>query len=364
MQKRSKKLTAVCALILFILFFVPIASADWIMFGADPSHTFTGTGDGVRSCAMLWNYTTGGNVRAAPAIAEGVVFAPTTYGFYALNASTGNKVWWFSCNPTFSSPAVVNGIVYFGAGEHVWALNTSNGNIVWDYWVQLGQGLYFSCSPTVANGIVYIGNDNGNVYALNATEGTKIWSYPTGGFVMSCPAVFGGIVYVGSYDNNLYALNATTGNKLWSYTTGGYINYSPAVAEGVVYVPSHDGSLYALNSLTGNKLWSYSQYSYWVYSPAVSNGVIYFPAGSAIYALNVYGEKLWSTNIVGGGESLAIAGGAIYFGSASGFLYALDALSGSILWKYTGTAGMGWPAVNEGVIYVRFSNQRIGSFCF
>ena len=46
------------------------------------------------------------------------------------------------------------------------------------------------------------------------------WSYTTGSHVVSSPAVANGVVYVGSEDDNVYALNASTGAKLWSYTTG------------------------------------------------------------------------------------------------------------------------------------------------
>ena len=53
-------------------------------------------------------------------------------------------------------------------------------------------------SPAVANGVVYVGSDDNNVYALNATTGAKLWSYTTGGDVVSSPAVVNGVVYVGS----------------------------------------------------------------------------------------------------------------------------------------------------------------------
>ena len=69
---------------------------------------------------------------------------------------------------------------------------------------------------------------------------------------MSSPAVANGVVYVGSDDDNLYALNASTGALLWEYTTGGFFfNSSPAVANGVVYVGSYDGNLYAFDLAGG-----------------------------------------------------------------------------------------------------------------
>ena len=48
------------------------------------------------------------------------------------------------------------------------------------------------------------------------------WSYTTGDGSSSSPAVANGVVYVGSaIDDNVYALKASTGALLWSYPTGG-----------------------------------------------------------------------------------------------------------------------------------------------
>jgi hypothetical protein len=71
---------------------------------------------------------------------------------------------------------------------------------------------------------------SGNVAGLK-----KAWSYTTGGPIWgSSPAVANGVVYVGSENRNLYALDEMTGVKKWSYKTGGNIISSPAVANGVV----------------------------------------------------------------------------------------------------------------------------------
>jgi hypothetical protein len=123
--------------------------------------------------------------------------------------------------------------------------------------------------------VVYVGSDDNNTYALNATTGAKLWNYATGGPVGSSPAVVNGVVYVGSDDNNTYALNATTGAKLWNYATGYYVESSPAVVNGVVYVGSDDNNTYALNATTGAKLWSFTTRDEVYSSPAVVNGVVY-----------------------------------------------------------------------------------------
>ena len=131
--------------------------------------------------------------------------------------------------------------------------NVGRLGLKWSY----TTGAQVFSSPAVANGVVYVGSVDGNVYALKASTGAKLCSYQTGDYVFSSPAVANGVVYVGSVDGNVYALKASTGAKLWSYTTGGYAYPSPAVANGVVYVGSDDGNVYALNANTGALLWSY-----------------------------------------------------------------------------------------------------------
>ena len=122
--------------------------------------------------------------------------------------------------------------------------NTSNSNLTRSF----TTGHYVFSSPAVVNGVVYVGSYDINVYALNATTGTKLWNYTTGGAVASSPTVVNGTVYVGSDDNNVYALNAATGAKLWNYATGSAAFSSPAVSNLAVYVGSNDGNLYAIGT--------------------------------------------------------------------------------------------------------------------
>ncbi len=122
--------------------------------------------------------------------------------------------------------------------------------MLWSFEGVAGSGT--ESSPAVANGVIYIGSDDGNLYALNASTGAKLWSFTTDLGVRSSPAVANGVVYVGSYETagngeggNMYALNASTGAKLWSDNTGSAVLSSPAVVDGVVYVDTVAGQLYA-----------------------------------------------------------------------------------------------------------------------
>ena len=141
-------------------------------------------------------------------------------------------------------------------------------------------------SPAVVDGVVYIGSNDTNVYALNAATGTEQWRFATGGFVIPSPAVVDGVVYVGSWDNNLYALDAATGTERWRFATGDDVYSSPAVVDGVVYVGSDDTNLYALDAATGTEWWRFATGDNVLSSPAVVDGVVYAGSGDGnVYAL-------------------------------------------------------------------------------
>jgi outer membrane protein assembly factor BamB len=70
------------------------------------------------------------------------------------------------------------------------------------------------------------------------------WSFTTGSYVSSSPAIGAdGTIYVGSDDYNLYAINPD-GSQKWSFTTGYMVLSSPAIgADGTIYVGSDDGTI-------------------------------------------------------------------------------------------------------------------------
>jgi|APHM01.1.fsa_nt_gi FOG: WD40-like repeat len=71
--------------------------------------------------------------------------------------------------------------------------------------------------------------------SLTESDDTERWSLHTGDRVMSSPTVVDGTVYVGSNDGNLYALAADDSTEQWAFNTGTGVVPSPAVADGTVY---------------------------------------------------------------------------------------------------------------------------------
>ena len=95
------------------------------------------------------------------------------------------------------------------------------------------------------DGTLYVGHADG-LYALDPkNKGATKWGIGTGP-VVSSPAVGAdGRVYFGSMDGNLYAVKA--GAIVWQVKTGGQVNSSPAIgADGSVFAMSDDGSLYTV----------------------------------------------------------------------------------------------------------------------
>jgi outer membrane protein assembly factor BamB len=237
-------------------------------------------------------------------------------------------------------------------------------------WTYTTKGQVWS-SPAVADGMVYVGSDDGNVYALNAGNGKSVWSYHTGGMVRSSPVVASGMVYVGSFDGNVYALNASNGKPVWSYQTGSPVESSPAVSGGIIYVGSDNGRVYALDAATAviqRLVWEYQTGAAVRSGPVVSGGVVYVGSKDRkVYALfaastaaNRYDWSYLTGNWVVPNPSLTVAGGTVYVGSRDDNLYAIGAAQGNSLWSYlTG----GWvdsrPVVAGDTVYVGSNDDNI-----
>jgi outer membrane protein assembly factor BamB len=88
-----------------------------------------------------------------------------------------------------------------------------------------------------------------------------LWTFKTAGPVKSSAAIVQDRVFIGSDDGNVYALTLADGKKVWEFKTGGGIESSPLALEGKVYVGSSDAFLYALEAGTG-KLRGLPKYSH------------------------------------------------------------------------------------------------------
>jgi len=122
---------------------------------------------------------------------------------------------------------------------------------------------------------VYVGSNDGNVYAIDAGDGTERWRFETDGKVSSSPAVLDGTVYVGSNDGNVYAIATADGTERWRFETDGAVLSAPTVVDGTVYVGSDDETVYAIATDDGSETWTHSTDGAVWSSPAVVDGTVY-----------------------------------------------------------------------------------------
>jgi len=187
------------------------------------------------------------------------------------------------------------------------------------------------------------------------------WKFKTKGFVHTSPAINGNRVYFGSTDSVMYCLDLRSGAVMWQFKTDGAVNSSPAIAGGLLIFGSHDGNLYALDAITGKQKWVFKtageklfsarhlhgqepadslfvdRWDFWLSSPVIANNKIYFGSGSGyMYALDLKtGKQGWAFKTEGIiHSSPAVAYGMVYFGGWDTYMHALDANTGKEIWKF------------------------------
>jgi outer membrane protein assembly factor BamB len=235
---------------------------------------------------------------------------------------------------------------------------------------------------------------DGFLYALDAATGTLIWKFKTQEQALSPPAIEAGTLFLSSTDGSLYAMRARTGQSWLRYRTPDRLQDSPVVANGLVYFPS-GGRLFAVAAdayeLPGQYQFTLVWAQFWLWqlpvprppgqpggrwrsssrqwpggivsAPAVASEALYVgDTHGYLYALNaVTGDVLWQFKA--GGAIMAspiIIGRRVYFGAIDGFLYALDRAHGSPVWKLAcGGPIQAPPVFASGRLYVRTGSGQL-----
>jgi outer membrane protein assembly factor BamB len=119
--------------------------------------------------------------------------------------------------------------------------------------------------------------------------------------------------------------------------------------------PQHTGNTSSPGPLTNTTSWTFNS-TYFVYSePSIVNDRIYFgTAGGTVFGLNaITGEQLWNFST---GKWITATptyfNGTVIFNSQDNYLYCLNANTGSVIWKFLGNQSY-WqsPNVVNGKIY-------------
>lgn len=265
---------------------------------------------------------------------------------YSLALTNGEINWAFTPNngEGFRSGAAIgtDGTIYVnGRNEKFYALNP-NGTLKWEY-AHAGGG---DSNPAIASdGTIVFGSDDKHVYAFDPVQGgtpAPKWSFATGNKANGSPSIANGVVYIGSEDNKLYAIRLSNGEKIWeSKAYADNTVSTPTIdKEGKVYFGIKEKAFYALNASDGTESWSKTDFSDdFIFSSATldANGLLYIANDNGmLYAFDTTnGTLAWSIKL---GKTMFSsvtlgADGNIYIGTGSAgggkpsFFYSLYAAS-------------------------------------
>jgi len=134
--------------------------------------------------------------------------------------------------------------------------------------------------PIVVNGTVYISSPHGHVYALDGTTGAQKWVYSPSlpalsnlalpaGQLNRGVAYGNGMVFIGEPDASLLALDANTGAQVWKVQTQSYQDkwtqtMAPLFVNGKVLIGGTGGeykvrgNVSAYDAATGKQLWRFN----------------------------------------------------------------------------------------------------------
>jgi outer membrane protein assembly factor BamB len=197
---------------------------------------------------------------------------------------------------------------------------------------------------------IFAATGYGELVALDAASGTRLWTFKISAPARSAPTAAGGKVFVVSATNVLHAVNQADGTEAWQYpgipeTAGVLSAASPAFAGNTVVVPYSSGEVTAFDTEDGSLKWAdavvrstrtlaVSGLTDVAASPVIYDGVVYATgvSGRTIAVRLSDGERLWEQNI-GSASTPAVSGDAIFVVDLQDNMVALDRATGDTFWR-------------------------------
>jgi outer membrane protein assembly factor BamB len=232
--------------------------------------------------------------RSSPAVADGKVVTLGAIGILSCYDTDGKKLWrkedFKNATPMFhvaSSPIIFNGlaIVQLGGGRGgsggIFAFDLAKGDEKWK-WTGDSPAYASPVMLTLGDTKALVAETSGNIVALNAADGAKLWETPfKTRYNASTPVVDGQtVIYSGSAgggmrgggggggggggagDSGTKAVklekkdDKVTADKKWSNSESAVIYNTPIVKDGLVYGISTDNKLFCISEESGKTLWS------------------------------------------------------------------------------------------------------------
>lgn len=200
-------------------------------------------------------------------------------------------------------------------------------------------------SPFIHEGIVYMGNLNGDMSAYQLSNGREIWTVNEKQPINAKAGVFNDLIVYGSKEGRLFARNYYTGKRVYALDLDAPIESPPVFHGGRMFLHLRDHRIVCLDAATGKVFWTYQRsVPYPTTLQRVSkvlpynNKVVVGFADGNITSLSVEeGIIQWEQRISSGVKFIDVDVEPIYFngniiaGAASGEMKYLNPDNGTII---------------------------------
>ncbi|MBC34511.1 MAG: hypothetical protein CL663_00495 [Bacteroidetes bacterium] len=257
-------------------------------------------------------------------------------------AATGDKFsmhWNYKTNGGIkSSPVVADNKVFIGSNDgSVYAFDLG-GELLWTYNTEVSV----EAPPLYLDGVIYVGNLEGIIFAINADDGSLKWKFTTDGQISGgsswvwSPDKKSKWIITGSYDYFLYCVDAETGELIWKFEADNYINSAPGTDGEICMIGGCDGYLHMININDGVEKDKIDAGTYVASSAAiVDNKAFYGNYDGDFYCADmITKENVWHFTAGPFTGSPSIANGKVVIGSQDKHVYCFDQKTGKVLWKY------------------------------
>ncbi len=249
--------------------------------------------------------------------------------------------------------------IYVAYEKKVVAITPTDGAVQWTY--SAGSARFYAV-PTVTDDVIYVGDYEGRMHAIDRATGQAKWVYEHDRKTLIGPlsleakdrviggaAVNSSLVYFGLGSRNLIAVSSDTGVEVWTMKTDHGVWATPLYlaanpddpnSQAMLYFPSLDHHLYAVNAETGEKVWSTNL------GGAAPGNLVYDEARHRVY-VGTFASEILAVDLTTGKivtrfstdewvwGSPVLQDDVLYFGDLTGQLYAVQVTDTdlTLLWK-------------------------------
>jgi outer membrane protein assembly factor BamB/tetratricopeptide (TPR) repeat protein len=368
-----------------------------VLFGTyldrgDPGRSGYFDSSGARTVdGYYWIYEAAGAIGATPLAYGNNLMVGSSDGTYqAIDLTEGQSVWSLSAEaPIATSASLGTASAGEGGSSGMVVVVADDGIVRARHAVTVEESVRWSqrlgtrirSSPVVDEERAYVATTDGMVYALDLATGETLWTYPGAdaepiGAITAGLALDNGIVYAGTETGGLHLIN-TDGTLHCETTFDGSIRVNPVVTDGRAYISV--GTLMKVfpagvcEQLVSETVQYLSETVIEV-APAVIGDLMFVPNGIFLNAIDRpaveegVSDPLdvhhWSPGHVQADGKIAsppvVTNDAVYFGTETGWVYAIDSDTGDLLWEWkTDSYVRASPVVIDGAVYIAGGDGKV-----